>query len=418
METGDSGALRILVLVPFAPRLDSPHGGRATAEFLVRLARRHELGLLCLRDAGEAPSEEALQEVCAFVEEVELPERAENGAAATLRRLRLLSQLLRSVPMQAVDWGTSAYARRLRAAASSFEPDVVHLEPFAMAQYLDVLDDCAAPRVVVEHEPVVQAAFDVVHSSRGVEKIVRRLDLRAWKRFERVAMQRVDAVVALTEPDRQVIAQEAQGRRVVQIPLGVQIPDVPLDPIGTSPPSLLFVGGFGHPPNVDAGLRLARGILPRVWERRAEVVLYLVGDLPPEGIRELANDRIVVTGRVPDVRPFLDRAAVVVAPLRLGGGMRNKVLEALAAGKAVVASPRAAAGLDVTDGEQLRLADEDAEFAAAIVELLENAERRRELAARARAWAEASLGWDDRVAAFEALYRSLSRGSAPMGRSR
>src|ERR671936_1075887 len=197
METGDSGALRILVLVPFAPRLDSPHGGRATAEFLVRLARRHELGLLCLRDAGEAPSEEALQEVCAFVEEVELPERAENGAAATLRRLRLLSQLLRSVPMQAVDWGTSAYARRLRAAASSFEPDVVHLEPFAMAQYLDVLDDCAAPRVVVEHEPVVQAAFDVVHSSRGVEKIVRRLDLRAWKRFERVAMQRVDAVVAL-----------------------------------------------------------------------------------------------------------------------------------------------------------------------------------------------------------------------------
>jgi glycosyltransferase involved in cell wall biosynthesis len=350
---------------------------------------------------------EALRHACTFVEEVELAGPRATRLGRLARRVRLLSSLLRGKPMQVVDSSSNEYAARVRAVAAAFEPDIVHVEPRAMAQYLGQLAASPAPRVLVEHEPVSRTARAVFQRSRGLEKVVRGLDALAWRRFERRSTRLVDAIVVLTEDDRRAIEPSARGRPVVQIPLGVEIPAAPLDPLGALPPSVLFVGGFGHPPNVDAALRLAQSILPQVRQHRPDVVLYLVGDRPPKAVLELAGDDVVVTGRVADVRPFLDRAAVVVAPLRLGGGMRNKVLEALAAGKAVVASRVAAAGLDVSDGDQLRLAEQDDEIVTTILQLLDEPERRRELAARARAWAEANLDWERPVTSFDSLYFSL-----------
>ena len=107
--------------------------------------------------------------------------------------------------------------------------------------------------------------------------------------------------------------------------------------------------------------------------------------------------------------PYLDAAAVFAAPLRLGGGMRVKVLEALAAGKAVVASPRAVDGLSVANGKQVVLAETDKEFATAIVELLREPQRRLEPARRAREWATANLGQERTTLAFEHLYDTLLR---------
>jgi len=112
-------------------------------------------------------------------------------------------------------------------------------------------------------------------------------------------------------------------------------------------------------------------------------------------------------GVVPDVRPHLDRAAVVVVPARLGGGMRVKVVEALASGKAVVATALAVEGLDLAPGEHAILATTDGEIADAVVGLLREPERRRALAAAARAFALAHLRWEDVVAAYDALYASL-----------
>jgi glycosyltransferase involved in cell wall biosynthesis len=116
---------------------------------------------------------------------------------------------------------------------------------------------------------------------------------------------------------------------------------------------------------------------------------------------------VEITGEVPDVGPHLDRASVVVAPLRLGGGMRVKVAEALAAGKAVVATPLAAEGLGARDGDQLLLADDSDAIADVAAELLLDPARRAALATRARTWASEHLAWDAPAAAFERLYDSL-----------
>jgi glycosyltransferase involved in cell wall biosynthesis len=125
----------------------------------------------------------------------------------------------------------------------------------------------------------------------------------------------------------------------------------------------------------------------------------------------MAHATVVVTGRVPDVTPYLDRAALVVVPLRLGGGMRVKVLEALAAGKAVVASPLAAEGLSVVGGKHLVLAESDEQFSDAIVRLLAEPEGRVALATCARSWACANLAWEGPIAAYERLYQSLIESS-------
>jgi glycosyltransferase involved in cell wall biosynthesis len=277
-----------------------------------------------------------------------------------------------------------------------------------MGQYLSALDRCPARRVLTEHEPGAKAARDLWESSEGIAKACYWIAALAWERFERSVIRQVQAVVVFTESDRRAIVPFATAQSpVVCIPLGTVIPERPLNPIGRQPMSLLFVGNFVHPPNADAALRLIADIFPRLQSHFPDLVLQIVGDQPTRSMRQMGNDKIIITGRVPDVTPYLDGAALVIVPLRLGGGMRVKVLEALAAGKAVVASPLAVEGLDVIDGEHVVLAETDQQFCEAIVRLLADPEDRTSLAKRARAWACANLGWESSIAAYEQLYNTL-----------
>jgi glycosyltransferase involved in cell wall biosynthesis len=287
----------------------------------------------------------------------------------------------------------------------------VQIEYHVMGQYLCALNDCQAPRVLTEHEPGVKAARDMWQSRRGFARVPHYLNHLAWERFERTIIGQVQAVVVLTEADRQAVARLTQQTPIVRISLGTMISKHPLDPLGHQPLSLLFVGNFRHPPNVDAAMRLITVIFPRVQARFPGLVLYIIGDQPTSRIRQLADKNIIVTGRVPDVMPYLDQAALAVVPLRFGGGMRVKVLEALVAGKAVVASPLAIEGLDLVDGEHVVLAKSDQQFSDAILHLLADPERRALVASRARAWACANLGLEKSIAAYESLYHGLIEGS-------
>jgi glycosyltransferase involved in cell wall biosynthesis len=222
-----------------------------------------------------------------------------------------------------------------------------------------------------------------------------------WERFERDVARYADVVVVLTPRDRDAMAPYSRTTPLEVIPLGVETPERSLDPEGRPPPSVLFVGNFRHPPNIEAAKRLVGSIFPRVRRECPDAELHIVGDSPPD----LQGPAVVISGRVPSVEPWLDRAAVVAAPLASGGGMRVKVLEALAAGKAVVASPLAAEGLD---GAPLILAGSDQETADAISGLLNDPARRVALARRAREWAVAQRSCQRTVEAFEALYERLT----------
>lgn len=393
--------LRLLFVLPFAPRLGGRHGGaRVTGQLIDVLADRHEVAVLHLAERGDAPVEDRLRSRLALVERVDRPD----GPVSAGTRARVKLGLLRGVPTWASEVAMPGFAERLRELASSWRPDVVQVEYPVMGQYLPALRSFAAPRVLVEHDASLRDLRDFGGPLGG---LVRRLDDRAWRRFERRVMGEVQAVVVFTERDRHALEGLGTRTRVVRIPFGVPAPDTALAPAGAPPPEVVLVGNFRHPANADAATWLARTLFPPVRERVPDARLTIVGASPTPEVSALAGEGVSVTGPVDDVVPYLDRAAVVAAPIRLGGGMRVKVLEALAAGKAVVATPLAVEGLDVTPGDQLEVAEGDAEFTAALARLLGDGEARRALAERARAWARAELGWDRAVARYEELYTEL-----------
>ena len=395
---------RLLFLLPFPPRLDATYGGgRATAQLLAKLAARHQVALLYLRAPAEPPLDAILQKRCALIKEVSRP----NPGFSLVPGWSRINALLHGWPLWAAGSAVGAYGAQLRTLVNTWRPDIVQIDHHIMGQYVAALDGSPAPRVLTQHEPGTKAARDLLDAHQGFARLVYWHNLFAWKRFERAIIGQVQAVVVFTERDRQALVPFAAQTPIVCIPLGMELPERPLNPLGSQRLSLLFVGNFRHPPNVDAALRLTRTIFPQVQARVPGLILYIVGDHPTPQIRQMANATVVVTGRVPDVTPYLDRAALVVVPLRLGGGMRVKVLEALAAGKAVVASPLAVEGLDVMDGKHVLLADSDRQFSDAIVQLLTQPERRTALAAHARSWARANLDWEGPIAAYERLYQSL-----------
>lgn len=399
---------RILVLTPFPPSEHALHGGgRVMAQFLAALAERNHVALLAVKTGSEPSTDARLRERCERVDEWPRPVTGSTARQRVTRQIRLARDLVRGIPPWASDWAVPAFHARAVALATEWRPDVIQLEFHVMARHAPGLAGGGAPLVLTEHEPGIVAAREQARARRGLAWSVAALELQAWRRFERRAVGAVSAVVVFTERDRAEVAALGQPTRIVRIPLGMQLPARALDPAGMDPPRLVFVGSFIHPPNVEAAIRLASTILPLARARHPEVVLDIVGAEPPPSVRSLASVHVVVSGTVPEVTPYLDRAAVVVAPLRLGGGMRVKVLEALAAGKALVASPLAVEGLDLADGVHLLLAETDDQFARQIGRLLDDRTARTALAARAREWAQGHHGWERPVAAYEALYDDL-----------
>jgi glycosyltransferase involved in cell wall biosynthesis len=393
---------RVLVFAPFPPALDGEHGGsRAIAGLVTALAARHRVALACLRAHDEPPVATDVAAACEWV--LEGIRGGSSGSsvrpiARTMATGALTSTLRRlgeGAPLWMAGRWNAAFAATLRDRILAWRPDVLQAEFSVMGQYLPARGECDAPCVLTVHD-----AADAASSERR-------------RRYERTVLARVDAVVAFTERDAATLrALGAPG--VDLVPLGVSLPALGgARAKAWGPPRLLFVGNFVHPPNVDAALLLADAIFPAVRAQVPEAELWIVGAAPPGAVRARASDAVHVTGRVPSVAPHLAAATVVVAPLRQGGGMRVKVLEAMAAGAAIVATSRAADGLAVTHGRELLLADDAETIADAIVHALGDAPLRARLGGAARAYVESHHRWEDVAARYGAVYARLSAARAP-----
>lgn len=235
------------------------------------------------------------------------------------------------------------------------------------------------------------------------------VDWQRWQGYQRQVWQRFDCVQVFTARDAAAIGRIAPtlAKRVRVNPFGIDLP-APADPQREDESMVLFVGGFSHWPNVDAALWLAQAIMPLLRLRRPGIRLFLVGSYPPAAVQALADDDIIVTGGVPAVEPFLERAAVVVAPVRVGGGMRMKVLQAMAVGKAVVSTPLGAEGLTLgCDQPPLMLASEAEAMAQAITRLLAEADQRHALGRAARAFVADHFSAQAYAGRLETIYRDL-----------
>lgn len=177
---------------------------------------------------------------------------------------------------------------------------------------------------------------------------------------------------------------------------------------------LAFTGRMDYWANIDAAVWFSREIMPMVWRSVPDAWFYIVGARPAKRVQALANgNRIVVTGRVPDVRPYLAHAALAVTPLRIARGIQNKALEAMAMGKAVVATPQAFEGIEASPGQDIVVADGAKTFAAAVAGLLRDVDARRRIGARARELMISKYRWDSRLKVLDRLVALIDEDDAP-----
>src|SRR5262249_31764722 len=206
---------------------------------------------------------------------------------------------------------------------------------------------------------------------------IKRAYLRdQWRKtlaYEREACHRFDQVVAVSAEDREIIQREYKVAEVADVPTGVDTEY--FRPRGSSAPALnrlVFTGSMDWLPNEDGIRYFTEEILPRIKQVVPDVTLTVVGRNPFPGLVELSrrDPSITVTGRVDDVRPFMESATAYVVPLRIGGGTRLKIYEAMAMGLPLISTTIGAEGLPVRDGAELLLADAPEAFAAAVVRIL------------------------------------------------
>jgi glycosyltransferase involved in cell wall biosynthesis len=261
------------------------------------------------------------------------------------------------------------------------------------------------PTVLFEHN-VEHAIWRRLHDTetRALRRQLLAIEWRKMRRFEARACARADLTVAVSEADRALLAVDAPTARIRAVPTGVDTAFFAPDDGAEREGRLVFTGSMDWYPNEDAVLHFIDAMLPLIRREVPGVSLAIVGRRPSERLAAAARRAgVEVTGTVDDVRPHVATAAVCVVPLRVGGGTRLKIFEALAMGKAVVSTSVGAEGLPLSPGEHYLCADDPAAFARETVGLLRDAALRRRLGAAGRALVEARHSWTEVGRQFERL---------------
>jgi polysaccharide biosynthesis protein PslH len=297
---------------------------------------------------------------------------------------RLLANLLSPLPYIVTSHYSQVYQDAVRDNVAQFRPDLVVCEWTPYAEYVKGLS--SIKKLLSTHNveaDIWQRYYE--NETNWIRCWYIRKQWRKVERFERAALSWVDAATAVSDLDCARLAKECPGLRMATIPNGVDLDYFRALPQPAQRRHLVFTGSMDWRPNQDAARYFIREILPLLKQARPDLECTFVGRDPPPDIKRLGHvPGVHITGTVDDVRHYVERATVYIVPLRIGGGSRLKILEALAMGRAVVSTTVGAEGLDVAHERQVLLADDPQSFAAAVLRLLDDPERCRELAVQGR----------------------------------
>ncbi len=314
-------------------------------------------------------------------------------------------------PYFMLNYSKEMYAA-IRSAVADFNYDVAISEYSMVAQYLYRNPDLSRMKRVMSVHECYYLARQKVFKMQGFnrEGLAALMQLKGLKRFEFDMYADADKVLTLTPEGRDELLEIRPGLDVSVVPHGVDIEG--FRPAGRSQeaaPTVMFLGNYPHDPNRDAVMFFATEVWPSVKDSVPGSRFLVVGRGPTPDMLELAerDPSIEITGRVDDVKPYLDRSDVFVCPVRLGGGFRGKVLEAMASGVPVVSTRLGAEGLGARDGENILLADSAGELADATVKLLTDAVLRARVAANARELMVEHFSWQKGVEILEGVLEEV-----------
>lgn len=386
--------LKILVAVPEFP--DPPHKGTTLRNYHLAkaLAGQHRVRLLVARPLTDADRDRAAThgwEAEGFVP------AARSSAdrfrdLVTSRRPDLARRIL-----------PPALGSRLLELLATGEWDALQVEGLELAELIPLARAVPRPpRIVYDaHNVEYRLQWRAARADSGqpvrwpAAAFSLAQTVKLWA-YERTIVRLADDVMAVS-PEDATLLERLSDRAVLVVPNGIDCayfqPAPRREVISGRPPGLVFCATFNYRPNVDAATWLVREIMPRVWSRRPETGLALVGRSPAPAVAALASDRVQVTGYVEDIRPYVTASDLYVVPLRAGGGTRFKVLEGMALGVAVLTTTLGAEGIGGTPGRHYAVADSAADFAAEILRLLASGEVRQNLVNAGREFVLARYDW-------------------------
>jgi sugar transferase (PEP-CTERM/EpsH1 system associated) len=382
-----------------------PNKGEKIRTFhqIQQLARRHTIHLCSfLDDPRDLPGASELREHCASVEVVY------HGQARIL--LLAVAAFLKRSPFSVSLFYRKALAEKVAQKAATERFDCIIVSSSSMAQYA-----CLVPRV-----PKILDFIDLDSEKWGLYaqhrmsplSLIYRLEAQRLAKYEEEMAHLFDHSIVISEEERRVFQKRVSNGPVAVISNGVDLEY--FSPRGNvapkiSQPVIVFTGAMDYFPNVDAVQYFCHEIFPLVRRELFGARFYIVGRNPTRPVRELSKQaNVIVTGTVPDVRPYLAQATVAVAPFRLARGLQNKVLESMAMGVPVVGTTEAFKGIAATDHDGILIADDPASFARHVISLVQaDAESWRGFSAQARSYVERHHRWEDQGEKLERILQKV-----------
>lgn len=402
--------MRLLFITPQLPYPPTQGASLRNWGWLRELSARHEVHLFTLLAAGQEAALGPVERQLASVTAVPMPRRS-------LAR-RVVQLATTATPDLALRLWSEPAMEALAARVGSEPFDVIQVEALELLPYAEPFLRRPGPAWV----------YDAHNAEAELQASAWRADLRQLRRwpaagysliqwlklgqYEAATLPRFDGLVAVSDADATALATRTRTRPLV-LPNGVDTAALAPDSVAPHPalgdhPALVFTGKMDFRPNVDAALWFADEILPRVRARIPAARFWIVGQQPHPSLARLRDEPgIEMTGAVERVEPYLAGAAVVVAPLRMGGGTRLKVLQALSMARSVVGTRLGCAGLDLCDGVHVRLADTPTDFARAIVDIVTAPGSGAALGELGRAHVVARFDWRVLAPKLEAFYTEI-----------
>ena len=382
--------MRILVCAAAAPLSPTTGFTLVLVALLREFRQRHEVRTIAYRlpgQSGTPPPDVRL-----------LPVRQGESwelAAIARGRPRFASRL------------TSEMRDAVHAELSRFDPEVVAVLSGRLGELGRDLD--RHPSVVVPLDAAHLGIATRRQASRGLKRLLLQMEERRVRDFEATEYSRFDRVVVVSERDREALATLNPRLQVEVIPNGVDADFYAPDPsVSPDPARIVFTGVMSSPGNIVAAEFAARHVLPLIRNVRLDARLALVGRAPHSRVCGLASlDGVEVTGEVPDVRPWLTGSRAFLCPMMTGTGIKNKLLEAMAAGLPCVTTPLGLGGLDVEHGRELLVADTAESLAAHLLHVLADDGLAARLGRSARAYVRARHSWVVTARRYEGLFEQV-----------
>lgn len=380
LRTRAEQRLRVLIVSAYLPHLGTHGGAGRVFQLLRRIAAEHEVSLLCFVETErELAFAEQARAVCVDVRTV----------------FRSSYSPISWFPYEPFEeFNVPEFSEALEELLCERDFDLVHFEWTQMALYSHYFE--GIPRLLTEVEVNYAAHRTQIHVTPGPWKKARVFYNTLQTLYRELEMcRKVDRVICVTDEDRGYLEGYLPPESLAVVNTGVDSRYFQFEHDGSEPNALVFVGAFRHTPNLDAMQYFTRQIFPRILEEEPGTHLYVVGSSPPsEIVRMGRHPNVTVTGFVEDIRDYYRRAQVVIVPLRTGVGIRGKILESWAAGRATIATPLACQGLRAVHGENIIVASDPDAFTLWTLALLRNPDYCLRLGAAGRRTVEAHYEWD------------------------